>query len=109
MSIGKLEKENKGRVKPKTVTPVRIVSATKSASVVTITFDQPIVLNQTPKYTTDVVDVTAVSATSPTINSIAVTFSASIAAATELMIPYIDQGVRSKDGGYVFDSTFPLA
>ena len=106
--LGRVEKETRGRVKPSQPTPVRIVSATAAASVITVTFDQPVVLRGTPKYTTDLPGITALSATSPTPAVVAVTFSAPVAAATELNIPFVDPAVRSKDGGFVADTTFPV-
>jgi hypothetical protein len=109
MQLGTTEKRNEGRVKPKQPTPVRIVSATKNATVITIVFDQPVVLKGTPQYTVTGATADPVSAASPAIDTVAITYSASIAAATDLNIPSpVEPGVRSKDGGYVADSTFKL-
>ena len=106
-TLGRTEKRNEGRVKLKQPTYVRIVSAEVNTTVLTLTFDQPVVLKGTPQYTTDVAGATPVSATSPTIDSVAITYSASIAAATTVTIPSpVEPAVRSKDGGYVADSTF---
>jgi hypothetical protein len=44
--------------------------------------------------------------TSPT--TVAITFSAAIAAAQEITIPYEDPGIRSAVGGFVADTTFPV-
>lgn len=107
--LGRVEKKVHGRVKPKQVTPVRISGVSVNAAVLTVTFDQPIVLKGTPGYTTDVAGAVAVSATSPSINVVEVTFDATIATATQVNIPYLDSAVRSKDGGYVADSSFPVA
>ena len=108
--LGRTEKHTEGRVKPKQVTPVRILSATKNASVLTLTFDQPVTLIRgiVPQYTVDVAGANPLSATSPSIDTVAVTFSAAITTATSVTIPYVDPAVRSKDGGYVSDSTFPV-
>ena len=109
--LGTTEKRTDGRVKPKQVTPVRIVSATVNTTVLTLTFDQPMCLIRgiVPQYTTDVAGATPVSVTSPTIDSIEVTFSADISAATQVnILSNVDPAVRSKDGGFVADSTFPV-
>lgn len=109
-TLGRTEKEHRGRTKKTQPTPVRILTATKNAAVLTLTFDQPVVLKGVPQYTTNVAGATAVSATSPSIDSVAITFSATIATATTLNIPSpVEPAVRSKDGGYVANSTFPIA
>src|SRR5688500_18260992 len=93
---------------PQPTTPIGIASATAAGSVLTIGFDQPVALNGVPAYTTDVVGATATSAalTSPT--TVAVTFSAAVAAATEVRIPYEEPAVRNGSGGFVSTSTFPV-
>ena len=110
-TLGRTEKHTDNRAKPTQPTPIRIVSATKNAEVLTLTFDQPVCLirGNVPQYTTDVPGAAPVSATAPTIDTIEVTFSATIATATEVNIPYLDPAVRSKDGGFIADSTFPIA
>lgn len=109
--LGRPDTHAEKRVRPTIATPVRIVSATADASVLTVTFDQPVVLTlgNVPQYTTDVAGPSPLSATSPTIESVAVTFSADISAATIVNIPYLDPAVRSRTGGFVSDSTFPVA
>ena len=100
-------KRTRERVKPRQVTPVRIVSAVAAASVLTITFDQPVTLKGVPQYTTDVAGPTPVSAAMTGPTTLAITFSAAIAAATEVRIPFEDPGIRNAVGGFVADSTFP--
>ena len=98
------------RVRPTQKTPVRIVSASASAaaSVLTISFDQPVILKGVPQYTTDIAGATPTTAalTSPT--TLALTFSAAVATATEVTIPFEDPGIRGAVGGFVADSTFPV-
>src|SRR4051794_20316794 len=98
------------RVRPSQKTPVRIVSATAAASVLTVVFDQPVILKRgvVPQYTTDIAGAHATSAvlTSPT--TLALTFSAAVATATEMNIPFEDPGIRSAVGGFVADTTFPV-
>jgi len=93
---------------PQPTTPILVTGATAVGSVLTMTFDQPIALNGTPAYTTDVVGATATSAalTSPT--TVAITYSAAVAAATEVRIPYEEPAVRNGSGGFVSTSTFPV-
>lgn len=107
--IGRVERKPRDRKELTKETQVRIVSAEKNAAVATITFDQAVVLRGTPKWTTDLPAITAVSAESPTPNVVEITFSATIATATELIIPVADPGIRSKVGGFVADTTFPLS
>ena len=101
-------RRTRARVKPVQKTPVRIVSAVAAASVLTITFDQPVILDGIPQYSVDVVGPTRVSAamTSPT--TLALTYSAAIAAATVLTIPFEDPSIRNAVGGFVADTTFPV-
>jgi hypothetical protein len=93
---------------PQKTTPIKVESASAALAVLTVTFDQPVSLNGVPQYTTDVVGATAESAvmTSPT--TIDITFSASVAAATALNIPYEEPAVRNSSGGFVSTSTFPV-
>lgn len=106
--LGRTEKKNRSRVKKTQITPVRIASASVADTVLTLTFNQPVVLKGTPKYTTDVAGAVVVSATSPAIDTVEVTFDQSIATATQVIIEFVDPAVRSKDGGYIADSTFPI-
>jgi hypothetical protein len=95
------------RTKPVQKTPVRLVSAVAAASVLTIVFDQPVILKGIPAYAVDVVGPTRVSAALTAPNTLAITFSAAIAAATTLTIPFEDPGIRNAVGGFVADTTFP--
>ena len=106
-TLGRVEKRNRGRVEPKLPTAIRVVSAVAATTTLTLTFDQPVVLKGTPAYTTDVVGAEALSATSPSINTVVITFSASIAAASAVNIPGGDPAIRNKVGGFVADTTFP--
>jgi hypothetical protein len=95
------------RVMPKQQTPVRIVSASAAASVLTVTFDQPVVLKGVPQYAVDVVGASPVSAAMTSPITLALTFSAAIAAATAITIPFEEPSIRSAVGGFVADTTFP--
>jgi len=107
-TLGRVEKRNRGRAKPTQPTALRVVSAVATTTNLTVTFNGPIVLRGTPGWTTDVVGATCVSATSPSPNVVVAVFSASIAAATEMIIPVADPAVRNKVGGFVADTTFPV-
>ena len=89
--------------------PIGIVSATKAASVMTIVFDQAVALKGVPQYTTDLAGVTALSAAMTNPTTLALTFSASVATATELNIPFEDPAIRNASGGYANAGTFPAA
>jgi hypothetical protein len=93
---------------PHKTNPIKVTAVNAALAVVTVTFDQPVALTGIPQYTTDVVGATPQSAvlTSPT--TVAITFSASVAAATELNIPYEEPAVRNSSGGFVSTSTFPV-
>ena len=93
---------------PQSTTAIGIASATAVGSVLTLVFNQPIALNGTPEYTTDIVGATAVSAVMTNATTVAITFSAAIAAATEVVIPYEEPAVRNASGGFVSTSTFPV-
>jgi hypothetical protein len=93
---------------PQKTNPIKITAASAATTIVTVTFDQPVALNGTPAYTTDVVGATAQSAVMTSANVVAITFSASVAAATELNIPYEELAVRNSSGGFVSTSTFPV-
>ena len=93
---------------PQPTAPIKVASANAATTVVTVTFDQVVFLKGVPNYSTDVLGADAVSAvmTSPT--TIAITFDSSVAAATELNIPYEEPAVRNSSGGFVSTSTFPV-
>ena len=77
------------RAMPKQKTPVRVVSAAAAASVLTVTFDQPVILKGVPAYDVDVVGVTRASAAMTNPTTLAITYSGAVAAATEVTIPFV--------------------
>ena len=93
---------------PQRTTPIQVTAASASGSVLTVTFDSPVGLNGTPAYLTDVIGALPVSAELTDPMTVAITFSASIAAATEVRIPYEEACVRNASGGFVSTSTFPV-
>ena len=101
-------KRTRERVKPTQQTPVRVVSVSAAASVLTVVFDQPVILKGVPQYTTDIAGATPVSAEQTNATTLELTFSAAIATATSVTIPFQDPGIRSAVGGFVADSAFPV-
>src|SRR5687768_7797050 len=94
--------------KPQPTTPITVTAASAAGSVLTVTFDVPVTLDGTPAYTTDVAGALPVSAEQTDPMTLEITFSASIAAATEVNIPYEEACVRNASGGFVSTSTFPV-
>ncbi len=92
---------------PRTVA-IKVTAVTALGAVLTITYDQPVSLNGTPAYSTDIVGAMPSSATVVGTNTIAITFDATIATATEVRIPYEEPAVRNGSGGFVSTSTFPV-
>src|SRR4030095_13774346 len=76
-------------------TPIGIVSVAKAGSVMTIVFNQPVSLNGTPQYTTNLAGVTASSAALTNPTTLALTFSAAITTATTLNVPHEDPPLRN--------------
>jgi len=100
-------KRTRDRIKLKQTTPVRIASVAKAAAVMTIVFNQPVVLKGIPQYTTNLAGVTPIAASMTNPTTLSLTFSATVATATTLNIPFEDPGIRNAVGGFVADSTFP--
>ena len=94
--------------RPQPTTPIKVTSASAALAVLTVEFDQPVSLNGVPAYTTDVAGATAQSAVMVDAMTVEITFSASVAAATEVRIPYEEQAIRNSSGGFVSTSTFPV-
>ena len=93
---------------PQPTAAIKVTDVTVAGSVATVEFDQVVTLKGTPAYTTSVAGATAVSAEQTGPTTIEVTFSASVAAATALLIPYEEPSVRNASGGFVSTSTFPV-
>ncbi len=94
--------------RPQPTTPISMTNAVAAGSVLTITFDQPVIMRGVPQYTTDVAGADPVSATLTSPNVLALTFDASVAAATVINIPYEEPGIRNSSGGFVSHTTFPV-
>lgn len=102
------ERRSQERTKQRRETQVRIVSVAAAGSVLTVVFDQPVVLKGVPQYSVDVVGATPVSAVLASLNTLTLTYSAAIATATSVTIPVAEPGIRSKVGGFVADTSFPV-
>lgn len=79
-------------------TPINIVSCEGTAEVVTVVFDQPVVLSGLPGWT-DNGGETVIAAEMTDATTCEMTFSAT--AVTPLTIPFEDPGIRNSAGGYV--------
>ena len=101
-------KSNGTPTKPQPTAPIGIVSATKATNTITIVFNQAVSLKGVPAYTTNLAGVTAQSATMTNLTTLVITFSASVATANTLNIPYEEPAIRNSSGGFVSNSTFPV-
>jgi len=101
-------KRNPVRNMPDADAPVTITNVARNVAVLTLTFSVPVSLSGTPAFTTNLAGVTALSAAQTAPNIVAITFSASIAAAATLNIPYRDPAIRGQSGGYVTSNQFPV-
>src|SRR5688572_30369978 len=94
--------------RPQPTVPIGIVSATKNVAVLTVVFNQPVLLKGIPQITTNLAGVNPISAAITAPNTLTVTFSATIATATTMNIPYEEPAIRNSSGGFVAASTFPI-
>src|SRR5204862_202256 len=83
-------------------------NATKAAAVLTITFNQPVSLAGIPAYTTNLAGITPVLASMTNPTTLSLTFSATVATATSLVVPFEEGAVRNPSGGFVNAGTFPV-
>lgn len=107
----RVDRKVANRVKPKKKIPVKITEATASGTLLTLTFNQTVTLEKgmTPQYMANVGGVQPVSATMPNPTTLNITYSGDIEGATQVSIPFEDPAVRNAVGGFVSDSTFPIA
>ena len=94
--------------RPRPETPIYITGAVAVGNVLTLTFDQPVILSGTPGFTTDMVGATPVSATRPAINQVAITYSAGVAGLNVVNLTFRDPAIRNASGGYVTCNTYIL-
>ena len=90
------------------VTPIQVVMVTVSTTTVTVVFDQPVSCSGTPQYSVNVHGPTLLSAALVNPTTLELTFSASVAAATLLSIPFEEPCVRNASGGFVATNTFTI-
>ena len=76
---------------------------------ITVTFDQPVILNGTPNFTTDLAGQSVTAATQTAANAVQITYSGMTSAATKLNLPYCDPAIRNASGGYVTAKQYALA
>lgn len=105
---GRKRRVNYEANRPQPAAPINITAAAAAGSVLTLTFDQPVSLNGTPGFTTDVAGADPISAAQTAPNVVEITFDAAIAAATAINIPFRDPAIRNSSGGFVVSNTFPV-
>lgn len=89
-----------------------IDSALLSGVTLILTFDRPVILSTAPRPTGIQTDVgaTEVSAAQTADDVVQITYDASVAAATAIILPNPStNAVRSRDGGFIRPATFPPA
>jgi hypothetical protein len=102
-------REDRGRVKVRKVTPINITDVAAALSVITVTFDQPVSVKGVPQYAAvGAVGATPLSATQPSPNTVAITYTAPVATATAITVPFEDPAVRNATGGFVRSSSFAV-
>jgi hypothetical protein len=101
-------KKNPRANRPQPTAPIGIVSATPAASVLTIVFDQTVMLNGVPQYTTDIGGASPVSCALTAPTTIELTFDADVSLATAVNIPHEEPAVRNASGGFVTPNTFTI-
>lgn len=93
--------KNSGVTNPAASAAILITNLSVSGSVLTLEFNQSVILGGVPQFICGGIAATPVSAeqTSPT--TVDVTYDASVAAATYVNIPYQDPAIRTARGGFV--------
>lgn len=100
--------KNQPANRPQPTIPITIESIEADGAVLMIEFNKSVALDGVPQYTTDVEGAVPIDAVLVTPTKLALTYSESVAAATELNVPYEEPGIRDSSGGYVFPSAFPF-
>lgn len=86
----------------------QIVTAAVDTNDLTLTFDRPVMVRGLTGIQTDVgaVELTATRGATP--YEVVIGYDASVAAATDVILPNYVGNVRSRDGGYAVSPTFPV-
>lgn len=86
----------------------RLTTAEVAMAVLTLTFDRAVFLGSVPTgWLTDVAE-TEVSAVITSPNVVEITYSGSVAGATEVIEPTTGNGIRTAQGGFGTIDTFPI-
>jgi hypothetical protein len=104
-SRGRTAKSYAANVSPLRPTPINVVSSDFDGTEVTLTFDGPVVLRSTPKYTAGSFVVTSARAASAT--SVALTFDGDVTGLA-LVIPFGDPAISNLTGGLVNPTTLNM-
>lgn len=86
----------------------QLVTAEVAMAVLTLTFDRPVFVRGLSGIGVDVALVTELSAVNTAANIVEITYSGSIAAATEITFPSYTGNLRTADGGFAVIATFPV-
>lgn len=93
---------------PQPTTPILITASVAALTVLTLTFDQQVLLNGTPAFTTNLAGASPLSAVKAAPNQVAITFDADISLAATVNIGHRDPAIRNASGGYVTSSVVTI-
>lgn len=99
-------KETANRPRPET--PIYVTGFAIAGAVLTLTFDQPVMLAGVPGFRTDLAGPTAVSAARTAVDKVAITFSEPLDGAVTLFVGFRDPAIRNASGGYVTSNSIVL-
>ncbi|HEY8667497.1 MAG TPA: hypothetical protein VIL86_12580 [Tepidisphaeraceae bacterium] len=88
--------------------PILISSATKAAAVLTLVFNQNVMLHGTPVINVNVLDVLPLSAVQTAPDTVEITYSDDVSVANRLTITHRDPAIRNAAGGYLICNTRPI-
>ena len=89
--------------------PVLITNVVVASPALTLTFDQPVVLDGLPGFGVDVGSGTVTQATQPAPNQVELVFSEAITGATTINLTVRDPAIRGAMGGYVVATSHVFA
>lgn len=95
---------NNAANKPQPTVAIRVLSVAPAgpmSDTLIIGFDGAVTLKGVPQYTTNIVGITPLSAVLSAPDTLELTFSADVSAATTLNVPPEEPAIRNASGGYV--------
>jgi hypothetical protein len=94
--------------RPRPETPIYVTGFLIAGSVLTLTFDQPVLLAGVPGFRTDLETPVAVSAARTAADKVAITYSETVEGAVTLFVGFRDPAIRNASGGYVTSNSVVL-